>query len=531
MTQLRDYQLQARQAVKDAYASGLHRAGIALPCRSGKTLIMASLSADLLAKGRRSVVLVHRDVLVDQTIRTFEKLISRRDIGVVKATKNEVHKSVIIASVQTLSRPDRLAQIPIPALTLVDEAHVSMAPSYLRVFKHFDAVPGGAGFLLGVSATWSRSDSKGLGGIWEQVVFKRSFKWAVSRGFIVPPRALQLGAVLDTSALTPSAEGDYRDSALERMVMLEDLRDIVVRGYQDHGQNRPAALFAPTKKSAQFFGEAFCEAGIKTAEVFDSTSRIEREFAFTGHRNGAIPILLTCSALSIGWDAPHCGVALLVRPFGHLTPFIQTVSRVLTPWPGKKEGLILDFVGATDNKAMRSVVDLSVSSGMESDEDDAFTEEDDELPDRTQSVGTSARRLTGITEVDLFAGTDARWLTTDYGVPFIPTKDHLYFLAQVEGAWNVGICSSRSRLNGRWLITGLESTDALHYASEAALEEDPSIAGTKSSWQRGRPTEKMAALAAQMGIDIDGMNKMRVSDELSIKIATRILSGVGGLDA
>jgi superfamily II DNA or RNA helicase len=527
MRQLRPYQIEATEAVQKAFANGLRRVGISLPCRCGKTVIMADMASQIYAKGRSVVILVHRDVLVEQTVRRMTDVLPARAVGVVKADRNDINAPVIVASVQTLSRSNRLDQLPRPALTMVDEAHVSAAASYQRVFEYLNAVPGGRGYLVGVSATWARSDGKGLGGTWEEVVYKKSIRWAVRNGYMVPPRALRLGDDLNLSDARRTADGDFWDSDLEKIVMVNDLRDTIVRGYQQHGEGRPAVLFAPTKASARFLGEGFHAQGVKTAEIFDDTSLTHRRYNFAAYTNGAVKVLLTCSALGIGWDEPRCAVALLARPYGHLTPFIQATSRVLTPWPGKYEGLILDFVGATIDKSMRAIVDLS--EPLVKEDSDEFTDTLDEL-EREPSTHL-VPKITGVTEVDLWAGSEARWLRTEHGVPFVTTRDHLYWIAQdTDGTWGVGRCSSRSIKDGQWLVTGLASAEALEYGSDAALDEDPSIAGRSSSWRRGnqRPTESQLNMAASLGISTDGLNKSALSDAINVHRATQLLVNVKG---
>ena len=61
-------------------------------------------------------------------------------IGMVKAEQNEVDAPVVVASVQTLSRPQRLAQLrPGFATLVVDEAHHATAPTYRRILRHCGA--------------------------------------------------------------------------------------------------------------------------------------------------------------------------------------------------------------------------------------------------------------------------------------------------------------------------------------------------------------------------------------------------------
>ncbi|MGH7962106.1 MAG: DEAD/DEAH box helicase, partial [Candidatus Binatia bacterium] len=359
MTRLRDYQIDGIKAVRQAYDRGLYRVGVSLGTGLGKTMMMAAMASKVHSEGGRTLTLLHRDVLVEQTVRRYAQFIPPEQIGVVKASRNEIDRRVIIASVHTLRSDGRLQAIPRPDLTIVDEAHVSASDLYLDVFKHLDTVPGGAGFLAGFSATWSRSDDRSLGDIWQEVVFRRSIKWAVENNYLVPPRALQLGGSLDLSDVRIGSDGDFNERDLGKVVMLPDLKETVVRGYHQVAYGRSAVLFAPTQESARYFGDALRESGVNVAEVLASTGRNARRFAFAGFDSGAVKVLVTCTALSTGWDAPRCDTAIMLRPTRHAGTFVQMIGRVLRPWPSKSEALILDFVGVVDDKDMRSVIDLS----------------------------------------------------------------------------------------------------------------------------------------------------------------------------
>jgi superfamily II DNA or RNA helicase len=529
MIQLRDYQLEGNQAVRSAFSDGLHRVGLSVFTGGGKTLMFCALVAELLEKDRRSVILVNRDTLVDQTVRQLQKFVPSRAVGVVKAGRNEVNSPIVVASAQTLSNIARLSQIIPPALTIVDEAHGSVADTYLRYYEHVDAVPGGRGFLIGYSATWVRSDNRGLGDVWEDVVFERDAKWAVRQDppYLVMPRCIQLGGDLDLSGVVIGASGDYTDRSLAECVMVEDLRDTVVQGWFRFLSHRRSILFAPTQQSARYFGDALKDSGVKVGEIFDRTSSTERRFTFASFANGATQVLTTCTALAEGFDMPCCDAVMLLRPTQHTGLFIQQIGRALRLWPGKHDALITDFVGVTDNKRMRSVVDLSLTP-----EASDVASEPREVRDglAPTSKGVAAKKINGVTEVDLFAGTDARWLTTTHGVPFVFTHDNLYWVAQDGGAWGVGRCSARTGREGQWLVQGLSSAEALEYGSEVALAEDASIAGKYASWRQGNraPTPAMLDLASDLGVASEGLSKARLSDAISVHRASAILANVSG---
>jgi superfamily II DNA or RNA helicase len=525
---LRDYQLQGNQAAEDAFASGLRRVGLSLFTGAGKTIMFSAQAAKVFNKGRRVVILTHRDTLIPQTIRQLERFMPRSAIGVVKANKNEITAPVIVASIHTLRSEERLDQILPPNLTIVDEAHVSVSDTYLRYYEHVDAVPGGKGYLLGYTATWVRSDTRGLGDVWEKIVFKRSVQWGVKHGYLVEPRAVQLGGDLDMSGVRTGIDGDYMEKDLAELVMVEDLKDTVVKGYANLTPGRSAVLFAPTQESARYFGAALRESGVRVAEIFAGTSITERRYNFSAFDNGAVQVLITCTALAEGWDSPKCDVALMLRPSKHPGLITQQIGRILRPWPGKQFATILDFVGVLDNADMRSIIDLSETpERVVSDDTDSQSELE---PKESTPDPRMVKKINGVHTVDLFAGTEARWLTTKHGVPFVNTRDHLYFVAQLDGDWAVGRCSSKSIQGGCWLVKGLTSAEALEYGSEIALEEDASIAGRKSSWRQGnqRPSAGQLQMAHGMGIDTEEMNKAQVSDAINVHKATQILANING---
>jgi hypothetical protein len=177
---------------------------------------------------------------------------------------------------------------------------------------------------------------------------------------------------------------------------------------------------------------------------------------------------------------------------------------------------------------MKSVIDLSIPVNREIDPWEE--EEDDDFESVSEPHETKVKRIEGVHQVDLFAGTGARWLRTEHGVPFVATREHLYFVAQVNGAWNVGRCSANSSRGGQWLAQGLSAADALEHGSDAALTEDPSIADKSSSWRQASrpPTDGQREMASRLGIQLNGQNRSQLSDEISIKIATSVLSNIRG---
>jgi superfamily II DNA or RNA helicase len=68
---------------------------------------------------------------------------------------------------------------------------------------------------------------------------------------------------------------------------------------------------------------------------------------FAQFRSGEIAVLCSVAVLAIGFDEPCASCAILARPTLSLSMHIQQAGRVLRPFEGKADALILDHAGNT----------------------------------------------------------------------------------------------------------------------------------------------------------------------------------------
>lgn len=167
MLRLRDYQTEAIRAVRAAWASGMKRPAIVLPTGAGKTVVFSGLAAEMGGHGVRSLILAHRDELIEQATGKIRAVAPDLRVGIVKAERREVRgRDVIVASVQSLIRETRRAELArdllaggVPPLVIVDECHHAVADSYMAVLRDLgcfeDDLNRGA-YALGVTATLGR---------------------------------------------------------------------------------------------------------------------------------------------------------------------------------------------------------------------------------------------------------------------------------------------------------------------------------------------------------------------------------------
>jgi superfamily II DNA or RNA helicase len=531
--------MEALAALERDLEDELRELGISLPTGTGKTHIMTELGK----RGADDVIpyhgpgkvlyLLHRDTLIEQTAAKLRQYCTPgTSIGILKAERNETGAKIIVASIHSLRSEARRAKLPPIKLVVVDEAHVSVSATYKAVFDHLRVGKPDGPIMVGFSATWTRSDDTGLGDVWKKISYSRTIKWAVQNKFLVPPRAIQVGAGVDLSDVRVSrSTGDYREEDLGKAVMLEELRDSVVQAMHRHGEGRPAALFAPTVEAAEYFGDALRDAGIKAEGLYGTTSGAVRRQRFAAHRAGSTRVLTTCTALAEGWDCPPCSLILLVRPIRHEGLFVQIFGRALRPWPGKQDALLLDFVRATDELKLRNAVDLGETVEREIDGELQELLGELEPGEPTEREARTIRQRKSSYEVELFAGTSVQWLMSPSGIPFVPLgSSGLCFIVESLSGWHVAECDGTWKPtgtpNGKFIYSELPSQeDALELASEYAEEHGQYVAQRGASWRAGAPSDKQKEYArGAFGLDPDLYSRGALSDEISVRRASSVLN-------
>lgn len=518
---LRDYQQEALDALDESWEGEEQRVAVVLPTGVGKTVIMSALAHT--HRRNRALILVHRDELIQQTVNKLKKWDPTLSVGIVRAKQNEGGAAVVVASIQTVSRPQRLAQIGKFGLIIVDECHRSASESYKFVLHELGAfVPWGPK-VAGFTATMSRGDRLGLGDVWESVAYTRGIGWFIEHRYLVRPVGKAVVTDIDLESVKITA-GDYNERALGVVMADDTVLDAIVHSYREHAGDRQGVVFAPTVASAEFFAEGLAAAGFPTLGVYGETPTAERRARHDRYRRGELQILTTCTALAEGWDAPWCSAAVLARPTLHQGLFIQQVGRVLRPWPGKTDAVVLDVAGATRRHNLHALIELGETPPPTLPAD--WGEDEIEPEER----GEGFRRVVGahgFEDVDLFAGTEACWKKTNRGVLFVSTSHSLYFLAADAGEWRVGRAPKKAGQRVEWLRTGCSAEEALAWGGQLAVEEDPIVASGKSLWRSNhKPTEKAMAYARSQGVNPTGMTAGRLSDAIDVAKANFLLARV-----
>jgi len=503
---LRPYQGEAVKALFDSWIMDMRRPAVVLPTGSGKTVIFSHLARDFHSwrtaangdnignGGERSLILVHRDELADQAINKIHDIAPDLEVGKIKAERNDLEAVVTVASVQTLSRSSRLqqfqfAQEPYGELGLIitDEAHHAVAPSYRKIYEAFPET-----FNAGFSATLARGDGVGLGSVWDDVVYTKSILWMISRGYLVDVRgqAVRLSS-LDLSKIKTTA-GDYQVKALGTAMVDADSPRAIAAAIRQYAPDRRSIVFCPDVFSSLATARAI---GPSAAVITGTTPLEDRKLIYKQFEAGDVQVIVNCMVLTEGFDAPWADCAVIARPTKSPSLYQQMVGRVLRPWPGKQDALVLDVTGTGGR--LSTLIDLApgeidtIRSG-ETLADAAIRYESDQ---NTVMDADSVAFALKHRDLDLFKASSKAWLRTDGGVLFIPVGRGFVFLWPAgEGRWDVGAAPAR----GKWrkLHRDLPLGTAQAWAETEAddLTAYKSRTGDKSSRWR-----KEAAWGPQIG--------------------------------
>lgn len=355
---LRPYQLMALERL---YGCGKRRVMLCAPTGSGKTVLAAQLIRDAIAKGKRVLFLAHRRELIRQPFVTLLRAgVDPLQIGVLMAGVRsgglQLPLPPLDSSAATLwygyarRRPPSLVQIasvdslrtralPKADLVIVDEAHRSLAKSYRRVFDEYPRA-----MIVGLSATPSRSDGKGLDAVFDEIIVVATYRQLVAEGFLVAPRVWSAPRPPDVSRVRVVA-GDYNAEQLAGIMLDDGLIGDTVEHWLEHGNGAPTFGFAVSVEHSQRMTRRFLDAGIPSAHVDGSTPVDVRDRAFEDLAAGRTRVLWNCDIAGEGTDVPCVKTVISARPTKSLRVWLQQGGRGSRPYQSGHPFVILDHAG------------------------------------------------------------------------------------------------------------------------------------------------------------------------------------------
>jgi superfamily II DNA or RNA helicase len=551
VTHLREYQQQGLAAFRSALSPDVNRVALEMATGLGKTVTGAQAAVDFLDSAteeaffdndhqerQRVLVLVHTEEITGQWVEKLEFAVSRAgrpySIGVVKGTRNEVHADIVVASVWTLAQPGRREQITDVGFVIVDECHHAVAPTYLDTLAHFGALPRALDYLanrhdamwtatptLGLSATLSRTDGQGLGGVWQDMPFSRSLPWAIRKGYLIDlvPYTIKIPD-LDTSS----------DSALDTSLAGGIAPEAVVSAWLSHahengsvadatGFTHPSTvLFAPLVKSAQAFADAFNAAGVKAEVVHGKMTDAAVAAVMERYEAGVTTVVCNAMKLTEGWDSPRTMCVIVARPTQSVPLFVQMVGRGVRPWlapeaPPREEQRCVLLCVQGGVQQLATVADLSENIGQVADGQSLLEMED--IWDLGRDIEPDVRAYSGPVRVEAWdmavQASSKAWQYTAGGVPFLPTakkgQGYVFCVQDMSGTWGVwhrGVVQVGTPALVQRMATAPDLELAMAVAEDVATDLGGDVgallADKTRAWRKAVPSAELQGLAQSLGL-------------------------------
>lgn len=603
--QLRDYQAGSLDAVADQFFN--HRKNRLLvkkPTGTGKTVTFAhmlkygKLGAWLRErpkKGARMLVIAHRDELLNQARDTISRINPGLMVAIEKAELvASRHVDVVVASIQTLAarnctRLKRLAEAHSFDIVIVDEAHHAAAKSYRTVLALLGFLPMAEAaigsddvsalthddvavmerelaswdktasldrLLVGVTATPNRSDSIGLGCVFQTIAYSYALKQAISDGWLVPPVpwVIETAESLDDVRITA---GEFNQKDLADAVNNPRRNELAVESWKLHAHDRSTLAFTVDVQHAHDLAAMFRAKGIAAAAVSGETHIEERRQILADYTAGKIQVIANCMVLTEGTDLPRTGCILHCKPTRSATLYEQMTGRGLRLFDGKKDCLVIDLVDIARKHSLQTAPVLyGLPPGLMAKGKDLrqVAKEFDELRDQNPTVDFDAMLQAGrfsIEELRDRASTFNVWSVPDLGdlasvvtLNWLRTRDNTW---RLQYPWQDGtetVSVEPDTLDHFDVVTTLrprekhlptrQSTIARQVANvKEALKLAESfvhqhrhnvtrLAGRNAAWRGNQPTDKQLKFARALGINVPkGCTSGQLSNLIDIAKATK----------
>ena len=310
---LRDYQQVCYDKIRDALRHGMNPCAVE-PCRSGKSYIMKEIAEKAALKGSKVLILAHRRILLNQHSKIIEN----------------ARLESVFTEVNHLGEHGKVD------LIIIDEAHISGAPTYQKVCSYYNCP------VIGFTATARRLDNKPLN-IFDTIINGVSADDLIDRGLIAPYDIYAPKLDIDLSKVSMSGS-DFNNDELSVTMCDKKIYGDIIKYYHQLAEGKQALAYCVNIKHAQEVCKLFQDNGYASAEMDSNTPEKYREILIQKFKAGEIQILCNCNLISEGITLPECECCLLLRPTQSETLYIQQSCRCLTPRLDKR-AIIIDYVG------------------------------------------------------------------------------------------------------------------------------------------------------------------------------------------
>ncbi|EMG45566.1 hypothetical protein G210_4250 [Candida maltosa Xu316] len=349
---LRVYQQDAINKVLESSARGVKRQAVQMATGGGKTVVFSHLLPKITTRGKKALVLGHKQELIFQSHEKISSINPHWNVGVEMAkNKAEPHHDVVVASVHSLMRRNRLQRFDPEEFDtiIIDECHHAVASSYRRILKYFEADHKDTKkHVIGFSATLTRLDEQKLGQVFDEIVYTRSLVDMIENkelsGFKVSETYLD---GMDLSKVKKT-KGDYDTTELYSQLSDLEINEKTLLSYMKLGDDyKSTMIFCVNIEHCRELCGLFQSKGINAQYVTGETNKTERSYIIEDFKNGKISVLCNVGVFTEGTDIPNIDSIILARPTRSRSLALQMIGRGLRLHKDKDHCHIIDLVNLT----------------------------------------------------------------------------------------------------------------------------------------------------------------------------------------
>ena len=336
MIQLRDYQITAVQAVRDAFKDH-RRVILQAPTGAGKTAIALHMMSQTVARGNDAMMLVHQRELLSQTAAAFWREGLQHGVIASGIAKTRKPMRAHLAMVQTLR--NRIDGVREPGLIVIDEAHRSASKTYRDILDRWPSA-----YVVGLTATPRRTDGRALD-MYEAIVRGPSIRSLIEHGWLCDYEIY--------AAAIDGADGRgvaRRGADYDRQGLATALGDATIYGdavghYKRQTPGKRCVVMCASVDLAYKTRDAYRDAGVPAECIEGSMTQAQRDGIIERFRLGDVRVVTNMQLLIEGVDIPGIEVVQWLRPTLSLIVWMQGNGRGFRPAEGKDRLVILDHAG------------------------------------------------------------------------------------------------------------------------------------------------------------------------------------------
>lgn len=341
----RGYQQRTQDNIRDSIRRGHRRILVVEPTGAGKGYVSARIMQQAFLKNNPSVFFADQRELVRQLGDQLDRLQCPYET-ILSGVKNE-YQSAAEANAATLARvisKDTLwarvfrserMELPPAIIVQMDEAHRSLARTWQKIAQAYcEAI------VIGWTATPCRTDGRGLGDFYTDMVIGATYKELQALGFLVPVKIWAPDRP-DLKGLK-SSKGDYVKGALEERMNQERLVGNIIEEWKKRAEHRQTVCFASGIKHSIHIRNQFIRLGIKAEHLDGTLENNEREDILGRVRDGITTVLCNYGVATTGVDIPAWKYMVNARPTKSFGLWRQMAGRIQRPYEGHTHCMIQD---------------------------------------------------------------------------------------------------------------------------------------------------------------------------------------------